>query len=750
MKRMALRRSLGRGAALVLVLLVAAGTAAEGQEGFTLERIHGSADFVARGWSGTWMADGGGWATVRRDEEGTSLVRVDAGSGEETVLIAASELVAEGRDAPLSIESFSFSGDGRKVVLFTDSQPVWRARTRGLFWVFDLDARTLVPASRRPGWQMFAKLSPDGTRIAFVRDHDLWLTDLATGEERQLTSDGSETIINGTTDWVYEEELNLRDAFRWSPDGRRIAYWQLDQSPVPEFPIVDETSVYPRILSLRYPKAGAANSTVRVGSLDLETGLTVWFDLDPEHAYYVARMDFAASPTEVAIQTLNRHQNRLELLLGDATTGETRSLLVEEDPAWVDVNDDLIWIDGGERFLWTSDRDGWQHIYLYRRSGELERRLTSGAWDVTGVDGVDERRHRVFFTAARGGPLTRSVLAVDLDGEMEPLLHGERGTYGASFAPDFRRVVYTYSTLASPPVSTLGEVRGGGVRDIRVLEDNAEVAARLAAAGLAAPEFITVQAEDGTPLNGFLIKPADFDPEASYGLLLYVYGGPGSQTAVDAWGGSRYVWHQYLAQHGILVASVDNRGTGARGRDFKKQTYLRLGQLETADQLAAVSQLGALPYVDASRVGIWGWSYGGYMTLMTTLQSRGAIAAGVSVAPVTDWQLYDTIYTERFMRTPGENPEGYEKGAPRSWAEDLASDLLIIHGTGDDNVHPQNTMQMIDALERAGKQFDMRLYPNKRHGIAGAGTRVNLFEYITGFIERHLGAGASGGAKTAA
>jgi len=705
----------------------------------TLERIHGSSDFTADGFSGTWMDGGGTWLTIERADDGvTSLVRTEADSGETEVLVSAAELVPPGADSALEVESFGFSADERKILLFTNSQQVWRSRTKGLYWVYDRDSGDLTPVSHAPGWQMFAKFSPDGGRVAFVRDHDLFVTDLATGEERRLTHDGSETIINGTTDWVYEEELGLRDAFRWSPDGTRIAYWQLDQSPIRTYPIVDETTVYPDIQTLRYPKAGTANSTVRVGSLDLASGGTTWFDTDDESAYYIARMDWV-SPTEVTIQTLNRHQSRLELLMGDAATGATRSILVEEDDAWVDVNDDVAWIDDGERFVWASDRDGWRHLYLYERSGELVRRLTSGEWDVTGLDGVDAEGGRAYVTAAYRGPLGRSVLAVDLDGDVTPILDAERGTYGATFSPDFARVIHTYSTIAMPPVVTLAEVRRDEARDIRVLEDNAGLRGRLEGLGLTPPEFLTVDAADGTLLNAWLITPPDFDETRSYGLLLYVYGGPGSQTAADSWGGSRYVWHQYLATQGVLVASVDNRGTGARGRDFEKQTYLKLGQLETADQLAAARQLGELPFVDPDRVGIWGWSYGGYMTLMATLQGQGAIAAGVSVAPVTDWRLYDTIYTERFMRTPQENPEGYRTGAPLTHAEKLESPLLIIHGTADDNVHSQNTVQMIDALEKAGKQFDMRLYPGTRHGIAGDETRVNLFGYITGFVLRHLG-----------
>jgi dipeptidyl-peptidase-4 len=746
-------------AALVLLTVTAIphSIAAQGETGgegeFSLERIHGSGDFTSASFSGTWMRDGA-WATLDRNDAGaTELVRVDAETGGREPLIRTEELVPEGAEASIEIERFAFSGDERAVLLFTDSEQVWRARTRGTYYVFDLDRRSLTPISRTTGGQMFAKLSPDAGFVAFVRDHDLYVTDLSTGAERRLTTDGSETIINGTTDWVYEEELGLRDAFRWSPDGRRIAYWQLDQSTIRPFFLIDEMQLYPELNPVLYPKAGTPNSRVRVGSLDLETGETTWFDTGDDPDIYIARMEWAASADEVVIQRLNRHQNRLELLVGDARTGRTKVILVETDDAWVDVRDDMTWLDGGRRFLWTSERDGWRHIYLYERDGSLVRPLTRGEWEVTGLDGVDVERDRVFFTAAYGSPLTRSLLSVDLGArtpEVRSVLSAERGSYGASFSPDFEYLIYNHSTIERPPVWTLARMRGREPRTVRTLIDNAELVARLEAADLGTPEFTRVQAADGTPLNAFILKPPDFDPTREYGLLMYVYGGPGSQTAIDRWGGSRYVWHQYMAKQGVLVASVDNRGTGARGREFKKQTYQRLGQLETADQLAALSQLADLPYVDGARVGIWGWSYGGYMTLMTTLQSEGRVAAGVSVAPVSDWKLYDTIYTERFMRTPQENPEGYERGAPVSYAAELESPLLIVHGTGDDNVHSQNMLQMVDALEQADKQFRMRIYPNKRHGITGSVTRVNLFRLISDFLLEHLGPAEDGEPRTTA
>jgi len=719
--------------------------AAVGQQDLTVERIFGSGDFGGRAVSVRWMPDGQHWSTI--DSDSLELWQVEARTGRREKLISAAELIRLGSEEPLPIEGYTFSDDGRRVLIFSESQQVWRARTKGHYYVFDFPTRRLMPVSAEDGWQMFAKLSPDASQVAFVRDNDLYVTDLASGEERRLTSDGSETIINGTTDWVYEEELDLRDAFRWSPDGSRIAYWRFDQGPVRTYWLVDDAPLYPELNGVRYPKAGEANSTVRVGSIGLATGETTWFDIGAEEEIYIARMEWAESSDEVLIQRLNRHQNQLDLLLGDARTGGTSLLFSERNEAWLNANDDVQWIDGGQRFTWTSDRDGFSHVYLYDRSGRMVRQLTRGSWDVTAFQGVDEESGRIFFTAASESPITRSVYSAPLDGGDMTRIAGGRGTHSARFSPDFVLFTDTYSSIGAPPVTSLRRVADGG--EVRVLDDNAELVENLEALDLREPEFFTVQADDGSTLNAWIIKPRDFDPGKSYPLLLYVYGGPGSQTVRDAWGGSRYLWHQMLVRDGILVASVDNRGTGARGREFEKQVYMRLGQLETADQLAAIQQLGNLPYVDASRIGIWGWSYGGYMALMTTLLGGNQVAAAIAGAPVTSWELYDTIYTERFMRTPQENPEGYSIGAPLSHAAGLRGDLLIIHGMADDNVHPQNTLKMIAELEQAGKHFDMRLYPGQRHGVRGRTLSVNLYEMMTRFLHRTLLVSETGEADAA-
>lgn len=708
-----------------------------GGQQLTVEQIYGSDQLAARTYEVVWMAEPGRFARLVPDEDGVSeLWSVDAVSGDSLKLISAAELTPQREEAPLAIESVQFSTDGRRVLIFADAERVWRDRTRGSYYVFDLPNRELSAVGASTRGQMFARFSPDGGRVAFVRDGDLHVFDIDSGAERRLTHDGGGVVVNGTSDWLYEEELGLRAAFRWSPDGERIAFWRFDQSPVPIFPLYDATSAYPAITPIRYPKAGESNSAVRIGTIEVESGRITWFDVEGGDEAYLPWMEWAASSEEVLVQRLNRRQNQLDVLLGTAATGETRLLFSEVSDTWLEGGRDVHWMAGGEAFVWPSDRDGYRHLYVYGRDGELRRQLTSGAWAVMSVEGVDTTSAVVYFVAAAESPMTRAVMASDLDGTNQTrLLVGGRGMRSVSFSPDFSRFIETASTISTPPVVTLRERSGDA---IRVIDDNAELLERLDRLRLREPEFTDLRAADGTRLNAWIMKPRSFDPSRAYPLLMYTYGGPGSQTVVDGWGGERYLWHQMLVERGVLVASVDNRGTGARGRAYERQIYRRLGQLEAADQLAAARQLADLAYVDPEHVGIWGWSYGGYLALMTALSSNGFIIAAVAVAPVTDWMYYDTAYTERFMQKPEENPEGYRLAAPARMADQLRSDLLIVHGTGDDNVHPQHTTVMIDALIAAGRPFDMALYPNRTHSLSGGNTRVHLFDRISRYLLERL------------
>ena len=721
----------------LLVILAAAVLAmpAAAQESFSVEAIFGSDRFTPDLVSIEWMSDGNFYTKIERDADGrTDLYRVDATTGDQDLLVRGEDLLPPGMEQPIEIESYQFSHDGSRLLIFTNSVRVWRQNTAGIYYVWEFAKRELMPVSQLSGYQMFAKFSPDDRYVGFVREHNIFVTDLLDGKEKQLTLDGDENIINGTADWVYEEELGLRDAFRFSPDGKAVAFWRFNQSAIQPFYLIDETELYPELKAIRYPKAGVQNSEVRIGVVSIDGGEPIWIDLGAEKDIYIAAMDFANSPGEIWFTRLNRHQNRLELLLADVQTGASRLVMADTDTAWVDVHSP-IWIDDGQRFVYFSERDGYAHIYLFRRDGSLERKLTDGDWDVLQVYGVDQQRNRVYFSSARDGPLGRPLYRVGLNGRGLHRISSATGTHRVNFNPTFTLYVDTYSRAGVPPVQSLYRADG---EIVRTLSDNAEVRQRVEALGLNMPEFITISTPDGVELNAYVIKPKGFDASERYPLLMYVYGGPGSQTVTDTWGGTRYLWHQTLAQEGYVIATVDNRGTGARGSRFKKITYMNLGEYESADQMAAARFFGSLPYVDESRIGIWGWSYGGYMSSLSMLKGDGLFRAAISVAPVTHWRLYDTIYTERFMRTPEENPEGYRRSAPLTYADRLTGNLLLVHGTGDDNVHSQNTVQLAQRLEMENKQFDMRIYPNKTHSITGGSTRLNLYSYFTEWLRKNL------------
>ncbi len=718
--------------AIAPLTLPAAGVAQQ----LTVEKVYASNEFRTRGAALDFHTDGENVLVYETSGDVIDLWLEGIRTGERQRLIEGRLLVPDGAATPIRIENITFSTDRSRALVFTNSERVWRLNTLGEYYVYDVETRALTPVSTA-GKQMFAKLSPDGTKVGFVRANNLFVKDLATGTETQLTTDGSENIINGTTDWVYEEELDLRDAWRWSPDGRHIAFWRFDQSPIEPFYMIDDLDLYSEPIPLRYPKAGTENSSVQIKVVDVSNGMTRTItQVDGDS--YLPRADWAASD-ELVIQRLNRTQNRLDVILADVATGELKPVLIETDSAWVDVDDDLIWFDRGRRFLWSSERDGYNHLYVYGRDGRVQRQITSGEWDVATVLGVDDAGGWVYYTAAQPTPMERHLFRVRLDGSRTERLTKEPGTHSIAMSPNFAYYVDGWSQAGVPPTTRLFSTDG---RLSRTLAENSNVAQKLERMGLHEPEFFQFETSDGVTLNGYMIKPPDFDENRRYAALLYVYGGPGSQTVTDAWGGSRYLWHQLLAERGIIVVSVDNRGTGARGRDFKKVTYLNLGEYETRDQTEAARWLATQPYIDGQRIGIWGWSYGGYMTALAMMNSD-RFAAGVSVAPVTDWRLYDTIYTERFLRTPQENPEGYDSGSPVHKAEQLTGDLLLVHGTGDDNVHFQNTVQLANALQAANKQFDLMIYPNRTHSIAGGNTTVHLFTMITDWLVENLAQPAS-------
>ncbi|MDQ2767654.1 MAG: prolyl oligopeptidase family serine peptidase, partial [Gemmatimonadota bacterium] len=533
---------------------------------------------------------------------------------------------------------------------------------------------------------------------------------------------------------VYEEELGIRDAFRWSPDSKRIAFWRFDQSPIPVFPMLDELTLAAKVLPERYPRPGDKNSKVTLGVVDAETRATTW--LHTGNGEYLADMNWAG-PDSLAVQRMPRTQNQIDLLMLSATSGDGRTVLTERDSAWVDIDAATPkWVANGTMFLWASERSGWRQYYLYKRDGALVGRVTRDGVDVTALVGVDEKRGYVYAIAAAPTPMQRQLFRYPLKGGAEMRVTTEAGSHRVSVAPDGSAMVDIASTAQLPGAATLVSLATGGAR--HVLEANADLRERLK--GLTrAPEFFQVPMPDGAKLNAYRILPADFDSTRKYPVLMYVYGGPMSQTVLDDYGGDRYLWHEVLARKGYIVVSVDNRGTGARGSAFRHIVYEHLGMHESDDQIAAAKWLGTQSWVDASRIGIWGWSYGGYMTALASFRGGSLFKSAISVAPVTDWQLYDNIYTERYMRTPAENATGYEEGAPLKYVQGLTASYLLVHGTGDDNVHPQNSIQLVDKLEGANKQFQFMVYPGRTHAISGGNSRTHLFTMLTNFVEQTLG-----------
>ena len=742
---------------LALSLCLGAAAAAAAQQPaadssrLTVERIYGGAEFRPGSFGPMrWLDGGAAYTTLEQaaDGRGRDIVRYATESGAREVLVPASRLIPAGDTAPLAIEGYSWSPDGSKLLVFTNSRQVWRTNTRGDYWVLDRSSWRLrkLGGGAPPSTLMFAKFSPDGRRVGYVRQFNLYVEDLASGRITQLTRDGSRTVINGTFDWVYEEELGLQDGWRWSPDGRSIAFWRLDAAGVRDFDLIDDTdSLYSFVKPVQYPKAGETNSAARVGVVSAAGGPTRWMRVpgDPRNNY-VARMEWAPPASaggrrELIIQHLNRLQDTVEVMLADAATGRVRTIFTDTDSAWTEIFPGLTFLPGGRDFLWQSERDGWSHLYVASREAGALRLLTPGDFDVLGFLGADTAAGYVYYIASPENPTQRYLYRARLDGtggaeRLSPA--GEAGSHSYDVAPDFRYAVHTWSSFDTPPVTEL--VALPGHRVVRVLVDNAQLKSRVAALARGRSEFRQVDIGGGVRLNAWMIRPVDFDSTRRYPVLFSVYGGPGSQTVVDGWGGNGYLWDQLLAQHGYIVASVDNRGTGARGRAWRKIIYRQMGVIETRDQAAAARAVGRLPFVDSTRIGIWGWSYGGFMTLNCILQFPDVYRTAVAVAPVTQWKFYDDIYTERYNGLPQDNAAGYDRGSPLSYAANLRGNLLIVHGSGDDNVHFQNTENMVNALVAANRQFRLFVYPNRTHSITGGNTTRHLWEMLTAYVLEKL------------
>lgn len=729
----------------LIMLMLPLNVVAQATALLTLERIFGSDEFKLKPFGpARWLDNGEGYTTLEASASGngTDIVRYDTKSGKRTVLVLAHRLIPEGAATGMEIDNYEWSQDKRRLLIFTNTRKVWRINTRGDYWVLDLKSWQLqkLGGDARPSTLMFAKFSPDGKYVGYVCERNLYVQSLLDGEIIQLTSDGSDTIINGTSDWVYEEEFRLRDGFRWNPDGSKIAYWQFDTDSVGTFYMINNTdSIYSKIIPLEYPKVGTINSACRVGVVNSTGGATTWFKIpgDPRNNY-IPKMEWAASSEQVVIQHLNRLQNTNTVMLGNAADGSVQTVLVERDDAWVDVHDDLKWLDNGERFTWLSERDGWRHLYLVSRDGKDVKLLTPGDFDIVSIQSIDDKKGWVYYIASPENPTQRYLFRSPLSGEgsserLSPL--DQPGTHAYQLSPGSNWAFHTYQTFEMPPIIFLVELPEHKL--VRVLEDNDEIREKIENLDSQPAEFFRVGIEDGVELDAWAIKPSDFDPSKKYPLLFYVYGEPAGQTVLDKWFGTRYLWHLMLAQKGYLVISVDNRGTpGPRGRDWRKSIYRQIGILASSDQAAATRAIiESRPYIDAGRIGIWGWSGGGQMTLNALFRYPDLYHTGMAVSFVSDQRLYDTIYQERFMGLPDDNKEGYINGSPITFAKHLSGDLLIVHGTGDDNVHYQSFEYLTNELIKYNKIFSMMSYPNRSHSIRkGTNTRLHLYGLLTRFL----------------
>ena len=733
---------------MVLFVLAAQAQVAD-KRILTLDRIFASNEFRSETFGpARWLEDGSAYTTLEpsaANKEARDIVRYEAASGARTVLIAAASLVPSGASAPLRIDDYAWSKDGRKLLIFTNSKQVWRQNTRGDYWVFDIAAKKLLQIGRNapPSTLMFAKFSPDGTRVGYVRENNLYVEDTATSRITQLTRNGSKRFINGTFDWVYEEELDLRDGWRWSPDGRSIAYWQLDTEGVPDYYLINNTdSLYPKIATIQYPVAGETNSAARVGVVSAAGGITLWLQVPGDaRNNYIARMNWAGNSNEIVLLQLNRRQNLLNVIIGDTRSGQVQTILAEKDEAWVDVDvDDLPWLSDGKRFLWLGERDGWRHVYVASRAGAGPQLITPGAFDVISIESVDEKAGWLYYIASPDNATQRYLYRIALTGNGPPERispTAQAGTHSYSISPNSTWAFHSFSTIGLPPTMEL--IHLPDHRAVRALAPNAATIARVKELDVNQPEFVKVDIGGSVVLDGWVIKPPQFDASKRYPVLIYVYGEPAGQTVLDRWMSTRYLWHQMLAQHGYVVMSFDNRGTPApRGRAWRKVVYRKIGVLATEEQAAAARVVQSWPFVNPKRIAIWGWSGGGSMTLNQMFRYPDIYQVGISVAPVTDQHFYDTIYQERYMGLPQDNEEDYRRGSPVTHAAGLAGKLLIVHGTGDDNVHYKGTEVLANVLIENKKQFTMMAYPNRRHDISGQATTGHLFELLTRFLETNM------------
>ena len=716
---------------LVVFMAGCIGSSVAQKKQVTVENIYNSGVFRTEGLEALRSLNNGKQYTILnydRTSKASTIDTYDYKSQQKVSTIVSSADF----DEITSFSNYTFSDDESQIILATEVESIFRRSRRGVYYVYNVKSKELVKVSDSK--IQSPSISPDGSKVAYALDNNLYVFDLTSKTTKQITTDGEKgKIINGITDWVYEEEFGFVQAFEWNANGTKIAFIRFDETDVPEFSMdMYGTSLYPYQETFKYPKAGQNNAVVSLHMIDVAS-LEV-SNVALEDAYYIPRIKWMHNPNYLSVQTLNRHQNSLKLYEVNAKNNEVSLLLNETDDAYVDVTDDLTFL-ADDSFIWTSERDGYNHLYLYKEDGELIKQITDGDWEVTRYYGYDQKHDRIYYQSVENGSINRDVYSISSNGKKKKRLSTKEGTNNASFSADFTYYINTFSNATTPYEYTLHTASNG--KKVKDIKDNKALLTRLEDYKISPKEFSTIEI-NGNQLNMYMIKPLDFDPNKKYPLFMTQYSGPGSQSVSNSWLGANDYWHQSLVADGYIVVCVDGRGTGLKGRDFKKVTYLNLVKYETEDQIAAAKKLSELPYIDETRTGIWGWSFGGHMSTNCLLKGNDTFEMAIAVAPVTSWRFYDSIYTERFNRTPEENPEGYDDNSPFNYPELLKGKYLLVHGSGDDNVHVQNSMRMIEALVQANKQFDWAIYPDKNHGIYGGNTRTHLFTKLTKFVKENL------------
>jgi len=695
----------------------------------SLENIWKTYDFYPKSVSGfESMQDGNFYTRLDDDEKHAEINKYSFRSGQKV------RTLVNSKDLDIEINNYTFSNDEKRILFSTETEKIYRNSSKSIFYTYDLNSKKLEKLSDDK--VMYASFSPSGDKVAYVHSNNLFIKDLSSRKTIQITNDGEvNRIINGASDWVYEEEFGLVQAFFWSPNSKYIAFYRFDESDVKEFSMdMFNNELYPSQYEFKYPKAGEDNSKLSLHLYNLNENKTSIISLAEDYEYY-PRVNWTKTDQLLYVLAMNRHQNELDFILFNTDDMSAEVLFTETDKYYIDIHDNTTFTEDEQSLIWTSEKSGYKHIYLVDLTNGQMQQITNGEWEVTKYHGMNSDGNRIFYTSTEESPLNRSLYSIGIDGNNKTKLSSKIGTHSSTFSNGMKYYSNTYSTADTPPYISLHNNSG---KLIRVLEDNTDLSEKMQEYDLTKKEFFSFTTTEDVNLNGWMIKPSDFDESKKYPVFMFLYGGPGSQQVLNSWGWFNYFWYQHLAQKGYIVACIDNRGTGGRGSEFKKMTYLQLGKYETIDQIEANNYLASLPYVDGNRIGIQGWSYGGYMSSLAITKGADVFKMAIAVAPVTNWRYYDNIYTERYMRTPQENASGYDDNSPINHVDSLKGNFLLIHGTADDNVHVQNTYEMVSALVKANKQFELFVYPDKNHGIYGGNTRLHLYQKMTNFIEGNL------------